>query len=59
MAVHLQQVPDLKEIILIGFYQPNEELSRFIAMTQQEFKISVRYNKGKHILTTSSSFHMR
>ncbi|KAI4880671.1 hypothetical protein NFI96_013450 [Prochilodus magdalenae] len=36
------KVPDMKEIILIGFYQPNEELNRFLASAQQEFKISIR-----------------
>lgn len=36
------QVPNMKEILLIGFYQPNEELSRFLFNAQQEFKISIR-----------------
>ena len=39
------QVPNLKEILLIGFYQPNEELNRFLLNAQQEFKISIRYYK--------------
>jgi len=38
----LLQVPDMKEIILIGFYQPNDELNRFISCAQQEFKIPIR-----------------
>lgn len=36
------QVPNMKEILLIGFYQPNEELTRFLMNAQQEFKISIR-----------------
>lgn len=37
------QIPDLKEIILIGFYQSSESLSRFIQNAQQEFNIPIRY----------------
>ncbi len=37
------QVPGMKEILLIGSYQPNEQLSRFITDVQQEFKILVRW----------------
>lgn len=36
------KVPNMKEILLIGFYQPNEELTRFLFNAQQEFKISIR-----------------
>ncbi|KAF3842954.1 hypothetical protein F7725_001803 [Dissostichus mawsoni] len=36
------KVPNMKEILLIGFYQPNEELNRFLFNAQQEFKISIR-----------------
>lgn len=37
------QIPDLKEIILIGFYQSSENLSKFITNAQQEFNIPIRY----------------
>lgn len=37
-----QKLPNMKEILLIGFYQPNEELTRFLSNAQQEFKISIR-----------------
>uniref|UniRef100_A0AAY4AYC2 Nucleotidyl transferase domain-containing protein n=1 Tax=Denticeps clupeoides TaxID=299321 RepID=A0AAY4AYC2_9TELE len=37
------KVPGMKEIILIGFYQPNDALSRYLSSAQQEFKILVRY----------------
>lgn len=37
------QVPGLKEILLMGFYQPHEALSRFLAAAQQEFRIPIRW----------------
>lgn len=37
------QVPGMKEILLMGFYQPNEALSRFLVSAQQEFKIPIRW----------------
>ena len=41
------QVPNMKEIVLIGYYQQNESLSRFIGSVQHEFNIPVRYvNSG-------------
>lgn len=33
----------MKEILLIGFYQPNEALSHFLVSAQQEFKIPIRW----------------
>lgn len=33
----------MKEILLMGFYQPNEALSRFLVSAQQEFKIPIRW----------------
>jgi hypothetical protein len=37
----------MKEIVLIGYYQQNESLSRFIGSVQHEFNIPVRYvNSG-------------
>ena len=41
---HVLQIPDLKEIILIGFYQSSENLSKFITNAQQEFNIPIRYS---------------
>ena len=43
LVLHFIQVPDMKEIILIGSYQNNDQLNRFINNVQQEFKIIVRY----------------
>ena len=43
----------MKEIVLIGYYQQNESLSRFIASTQHEFNIPVRYvcmHANKHCM---------
>ncbi|XP_019493834.1 PREDICTED: mannose-1-phosphate guanyltransferase alpha isoform X1 [Hipposideros armiger] len=37
------QVPGMQEILLIGFYQPDEPLTRFLEATQQEFNLPVRY----------------
>lgn len=37
------QVPGMKEILLMGFYQPNEALSRFLVSAQQEFKVPIRW----------------
>ena len=37
------QIPELKEIILIGFYQSSESLSKFIQNAQNEFNIPIRY----------------
>lgn len=37
------QIPELKEIILLGFYQSSEILSKFIASAQQEFNVPIRY----------------
>lgn len=36
------KLPNMKEVLLVGFYQPNEELNRFLLNAQQEFKISIR-----------------
>lgn len=40
---YVSQIADLKEIILIGFYQSSESLSKFITNAQQEFNIPIRY----------------
>lgn len=43
LLLFLLKIPDLKEVILIGFYQSSEPLSKFIASAQQEFGIAIRY----------------
>ncbi|KAL1768821.1 mannose-1-phosphate guanyltransferase alpha [Sigmodon hispidus] len=37
------QVPGMQEILLIGFYQPDEALTQFLETAQQEFNLPVRY----------------
>ncbi|XP_066883070.1 mannose-1-phosphate guanyltransferase alpha isoform X3 [Kogia breviceps] len=37
------QVPEMQEILLIGFYQPDEPLTRFLEAAQQEFNLPIRY----------------
>ncbi|XP_053536564.1 mannose-1-phosphate guanyltransferase alpha-A isoform X1 [Ictalurus punctatus] len=50
----------MKEILLIGFYQPNEELNRFLSSAQQEFKIPVRYLQEYAALGTGGGiYHFR
>lgn len=54
------KVPNLKEILLIGFYQPNDEVNRFLATAQQEFKISIRYLQEYVALGTGGGiYHFR
>ncbi|KAI2663363.1 Mannose-1-phosphate guanyltransferase alpha-B [Labeo rohita] len=54
------QVPDMKEIILTGFFQPNDELNRFISSAQQEFKIQIRYLQEFAALGTGGGiYHFR
>ncbi|XP_027729617.1 mannose-1-phosphate guanyltransferase alpha isoform X3 [Vombatus ursinus] len=36
------QVPGMQEILLIGFYQPDEALTRFLEAAQQEFNLPIR-----------------
>ncbi|XP_053256852.1 mannose-1-phosphate guanyltransferase alpha isoform X2 [Podarcis raffonei] len=50
----------MKEILLIGFYQPNEALSRFLVSAQQEFKIPIRYLQEYAALGTGGGiYHFR
>uniref|UniRef100_A0A8C5U772 GDP-mannose pyrophosphorylase A n=1 Tax=Malurus cyaneus samueli TaxID=2593467 RepID=A0A8C5U772_9PASS len=54
------KVPGLKEILLMGFYQPNEALSRFLVSAQQEFKIPIRYLQEYAALGTGGGiYHFR
>uniref|UniRef100_A0A8C7GMW8 GDP-mannose pyrophosphorylase Aa n=1 Tax=Oncorhynchus kisutch TaxID=8019 RepID=A0A8C7GMW8_ONCKI len=54
------KVPNMKEILLVGFYQPNEELTRFICSAQQEFKILIRYLQEYAALGTGGGiYHFR
>ncbi|XP_044294312.1 mannose-1-phosphate guanyltransferase alpha isoform X3 [Varanus komodoensis] len=54
------KVPNLKEVLLIGFYQPNDALSRFLVLAQQEFKIPIRYLQEYAALGTGGGiYHFR
>lgn len=54
------KVPNMKEILLIGFYQPNEALNRFLTSAQQEFRIPVRYLQEYAALGTGGGiYHFR
>uniref|UniRef100_A0AAY4ECS9 Nucleotidyl transferase domain-containing protein n=1 Tax=Denticeps clupeoides TaxID=299321 RepID=A0AAY4ECS9_9TELE len=54
------KVPNMKEVLLVGFYQPNEELNRFLSCAQQEFKISIRYLQEYAALGTGGGiYHFR
>uniref|UniRef100_A0A2D4G2M6 Nucleotidyl transferase domain-containing protein n=1 Tax=Micrurus corallinus TaxID=54390 RepID=A0A2D4G2M6_MICCO len=54
------KVPNMKEILLIGFYQPNEALNHFLVSAQQEFKISIRYLQEYAALGTGGGiYHFR
>ena len=53
-------VRELKEILLIGCYQPNEALSRFIATAQQTFGFPIRYLQEYTSLGTGGGiYHFR
>ncbi|XP_076858280.1 mannose-1-phosphate guanylyltransferase regulatory subunit alpha-A isoform X4 [Brachyhypopomus gauderio] len=54
------KIPNMKEVLLIGFYQPNEELNRFISSAQQDLKVSVRYLQEYAALGTGGGiYHFR
>ncbi|XP_073702115.1 mannose-1-phosphate guanylyltransferase regulatory subunit alpha-A isoform X3 [Garra rufa] len=54
------KLPHMKEILLIGFYQPNEELNRFLSCAQQDYKISIRYLQEYAALGTGGGiYHFR
>lgn len=40
----------MQEILLIGFYQPDEALTRFLEAAQQEFNLPVRSGVCVHVL---------
>ncbi|XP_059503606.1 mannose-1-phosphate guanyltransferase alpha-A isoform X2 [Stegostoma tigrinum] len=50
----------MKEILLIGFYQPSDELNRFLTSAQQEFKVCIRYLQEYIALGTGGGlYHFR
>ena len=56
----ISKIPSIKEIFLIGFYQPNDELTSFITSAQLEFKIPIRYLQEYTSLGTGGGiYHFR
>jgi mannose-1-phosphate guanylyltransferase len=56
----LSRVNGIKEIFLMGFYQPTDDLNRFISNTQDEFKIPIRYLQEYRSLGTAGGiYHFR
>ncbi|VDL88917.1 unnamed protein product [Schistocephalus solidus] len=43
MIYHHIEIPNLAEIILIGFYQPQEALTKLITDAQNDFNVHIRY----------------
>ena len=48
----------MKEIILIGGYQPTDQLTRFINEMQQEYKILVRYYNREDMISLALTAHI-
>ncbi|XP_022111841.1 mannose-1-phosphate guanyltransferase alpha-A-like isoform X1 [Acanthaster planci] len=54
------KVEDLREILIIGFYQPSEALSRFLTTSQREFNVNIRYLQEYTSLGTAGGlYHFR
>lgn len=54
------KVPGLREIFIIGSFQPSDEIARFVQQMQQEFHISIRYLQEYTSLGTAGSiYHFR
>lgn len=56
----LSRIPDVKEIYLMGFYQPSESLNRFMVNAQAEFKTPIKYlQEYKSLGTAGGLYHFR
>jgi len=54
------KVPTIKEILIIGFFQPSEDLNSFVMNAQNEFKIPIRYLQEYTSLGTAGGiYHFR
>lgn len=51
-------VNGITEIILIGFYQPTEQLQRFIREMKDEYNMSIRYLQEYQLLGTAGSIYL-
>lgn len=56
----LSRVESVKEIYLMGYYQPSDGLNRFLTNAQSEFKIPIRYlQEYKSLGTAGGLYHFR
>lgn len=56
----LSKIEEVKEIYLMGFFQPIEDLNRFVQNAQNEFKIPIRYlQEYKSLGTAGGIYHFR
>ena len=54
------KIPNLKEILLIGFFQPSEKLTRFVHEMRDKYKLNIRYLQEYTMLGTAGSiYHFR
>jgi len=54
------KIPGLREIIIIGSFQPSDEIAKFVQQMQHEFHISIRYLQEYASLGTAGSiYHFR
>ena len=56
------RVEGLREILLIGFFQPTEQLNRFIREMKEQFNLKIRYLQeyallGKHLWAINRVIH--
>ena len=54
------KIPKMKEILLIGFFQQNEALTRFVYEMKEKYGIQIRYLQEYAMLGTAGSiYHFR
>ncbi|CAG5128834.1 unnamed protein product, partial [Candidula unifasciata] len=54
------QIPDLTEILIIGFYQPSDVIRKFLNDSQLEFHVQIRYLQEYTALGTAGGiYHFR
>jgi len=51
-------IETIKEILLIGFFQPTEQLNRFIREMKDEYKLNIRYLQEYSLLGTAGSIYL-
>merc|ERR1712210_162814 len=51
-------IESIKEILLIGFFQPTEQLNRFLREMKDEYKLNIRYLQEYSLLGTAGSIYL-